>query len=362
MRVKKGEVDSCAEDEDEEEQVANTPKAISKKSTIKKWIKDKKTCLSGTLHRSPLDPLFDEMEHYVSALENGLKRVELQAELMVKNFERESNMWMEFGLGCDAVGHVDDFIGKSATTTSNGSAHNNDCGEGKETMGQKFHTASQTADALCSLHKKHHQTLLLHFLLPLRDHLKIIHAAKSALTKRANRRITYSTALGNVDSKKASLHKYRITQGIENKVLNAETSLSKAENELEAAKRSYDEVSDRVLREFDRFRTENAIMMHQTMMEFGRFQCEHSDEVARIWRFQKMEDKVVATTSGRCYVDAARVLMEANSNVGGGHIVNMPVNPPPPLPEDARLNEVQNGMETMGIQGTVRYRDPLPEE
>jgi hypothetical protein len=116
------------------------------------------------------------------------------------------------------------------------------------------------------------------------------------------------------------------------------------------------------LREFDRFRTENAIMMHQTMMEFGRFQCEHSDEVARIWRFQKMEDKVVATTSGRCYVDAARVLMEANSNVGGGHIVNMPVNPPPPLPEDARLNEVQNGMETMGIQGTVRYRDPLPEE
>jgi sorting nexin-1/2 len=272
MKVKKGEVDS-ADEEDEEEQVT-TPKA-SKKSTIKKWIKDKKTCLSGTLHRSPLDPLFDEMEHYVSALENGLKRVELEAEHMVKNCERESNMWMEFGLGCDAVGHVDDFIGQSATTSS-GSAPNDDCDEGNETIGQRFHTTSQTADALCTLYKKHQQALLLHFLLPLRDHLKIVHAAKSALTKRANRRITYSTALSNVDSKKALLHKYRITQGMENKILNAEASLSKVEIEMDTAKKSYDEVSDRVLREFDRFRAENAIMMHQTMMEFGRFQCEHS--------------------------------------------------------------------------------------
>lgn len=352
-RVKKGEID----DEDEEdENVVSTPKA-GKKSTIKKWIKDKKTCLSGTLHRSPLDPLFDEMEHYVSALEGGLKRVELQAEYMVKNCEREGSVWIEFGLANDAVGHVDDFIGQ----TTNEAASDDSAGQVKQTMGHAFHTTSQTSDALATLYQKHHQTLLQNFLLPLRDQLKIVQAAKSALTKRSNRRITYSTALSNVDSKKASLHKYRITQGMENKVLNAEASLSKAELEVETAKRNYDEVSERVLREFDRFRCENATMMHEIMAEFGRFQSEHSEEIARIWRSQHIKTGVVS--SGRNYVDAAKVLMEANSNVGGGgHIVNMPMNPPPPVPAENGVHGLQNAIETMGIQGAVRYRDPLPEE
>ena len=347
-RVRKGEEFDSEADVEEEEMVHTTPKT-SKKSTIKKWIKDKKTCLSGTLHRSPLDPLFDEMDHYVTALENGVKRVEMQAENIVKSLGQEASISMEFGLSCDAVAHVDDFIGNRLNQDTAG-----------PTVGQTFHTSSQTADALSALQQKHHQTLLLDFLIPLRDHLKMIHAARLALTKRSNRRITYSTALSNVDSKKGALHKYRITQGMENKVLNAESSLSKAELEVESAKRNYDDVSERVLREFDRFRYENGTMMHATMVEFGRVQMEYSAKVARIWSSQEFEQEI--GSSGRCYVEAARVLMDANRVVGGGHIVDMPMQSPPPVPvETTIISGLTNGMETMSIQGAVRYRDPLPE-
>ena len=357
-RVKKGE--SEVDEEVEEEELLQTKKE-SKKSTIKKWIKDKKTCIAGTLHRSPLDPLFDEMEHYVAALEGGLKRVELQAEMMVKSAEKGGQMWMEFGLGCDAVGHVDDFIGgqvTSSTTMESMTSIPHSSEDEKQNVGQTFHTTSQTADALCTLYQKQHQTLLLNFLLPLRDHLKMIHAAKTALTKRSNRRVTYSTALSNVDSKKGALQKYRITQGMENKILNAQTSLSKAELEVENAKRKYDEVSERVLREFDRFKNETAILMHETMIEFGRVQLEHVEEMTNLWRSQKIG---AIGHNGRCYVDAAKILMDANANVGGGHIVSMPANPPPPIPQE-EMGEVQNGIETLPIQGVVKYRDPLPEE
>ena len=340
--TQKGEDD---EDEMEEEQNIVLPKA-SKTSSIKKWIKDKKTCLSGSLHRSPLDGLYDEMEHYVSALEEGLRRLEVQAEVMRKNVEREGNIWMEIGLGCNAIGHVDDYIGSTQIK------------ENTTSVGHTFHTTSQTADALSTLYQNHHDTLLNNVLLPLRDRLKIIHGAKLALTKRSNRRVTYSTALSNLDSKKALLHKYRITRGLESKVLEAEASLSKAAMEVDVARREYDEVSERVLREFDRFKSENAIMMHETIIEFGRVQCMHSEEVASVWRLQTVPNEV--GDSGKCFVDAARVLMEANSN--GEHIVEMPVNPPPAVPETETQNSLMNELEALGIQGNVKYRDPLPGE
>lgn len=353
-RVKKGDVDV---EEELVEQFTNyeEPKVTSKtstKNTIKKWIKDKKTSLSGTLHRSPLDPLFDEMEHYISALESGLKRVELQTEHMVKNCEREGEMFMEFGLGSDAIGHVDDFIGGTAPVPSNTDKTQVDLSgdvtdRTKQSIGQTFHTISCTAYALSTIHRAHYQTLYLNFLLPLKDHLKLIQSAKSAITKRSNRRITYSTALANVDAKKASLHKYRITQGMENKIINAESSLSKAEAEVEIAKRNYDEVSDRVLREFDRFRNENAQGMHDIMIDFARVQVAFSEEVAKVWNlthFGKWE------SSGRCYVEAAKGLME------GSGAISMPMYPPPPVPD-----ALANGMESFALQGSVKYRE-LPEE
>jgi sorting nexin-1/2 len=306
------------EDDEEESSKVGT----SSKSSIKKWIKDKKTTLAGTLYRSPLDPLFDEMEQYISALESGLKRVEFQTEQMVKRCKKEGVTWMEFGLGCDAVGHVDDYIGRVNETDS----------KDKQTVGKTFHATSQTADALSTLHQNHHTTLLLHFLLPLRDHLKMIQSAKHSLSKRYNRRITYSTALSNVDAKKQALHKYQITQGCEHKVLNATTSLSKAEKEVEDAKRNYDEVSDRVIREFDRFRTDIGSMMHTTMVEFTRVQCEYSAEMARIWSGQTLVKEVEIGSRG--YVDAARGLTGS-----GVSLVSPPV------------------LEENGILGTVRYRD-----
>eukprot|EP00804_Cyclotella_cryptica_P008287 CCRYP_016486-RA/>CCRYP_016486-RA protein AED:0.15 eAED:0.15 QI:0/-1/0/1/-1/1/1/0/661 len=394
--------------------------------SLKKWIKEKKTTWAGTLHRSPLDPLFDEMEQYISALEVALKRIEVQAEQMVRHWERGGCMWMELGLGCDAVGHVDDFMGVGCTTpfrsvssccregcdtikdgndtipnnndNKNNSNNNNEVNhhhqQQQQGMGRTFHTTSSTALQLSTLHQTHHTTLHQSFLLPLRDHLKMIQSAKTAIAKRSHRRITYSAALSHVHSKKMSLHKYRITQGCENKILQAESSLAKAEGEARMAQKKYEEVTERVLREFDRFRREHSKLMRDTVVEFGRVQVEFWEEVARVWResVEKMEgesESVVGVTrdddggvasGGRCFVEAARKLMMEGTDgtsvgIGGARggpgtsgemqpngSGSMPMYPPPPVPEETQMNGLVNGVESMGIHGSVRYRDPLPDE
>ena len=40
----------------------------------------------------------------------------------------------------------------------------------------------------------------------------------------------------------------------------------------------------------------------------------------------------------------------------------MPSYPPPPVPKESQVNGVENGVESMGLHGSVQYRDPLPEE
>lgn len=353
---------------------------IHKKKGIKKWIKERKTNMQGTLVRSPDDVVFEEVSHFISALEAGLKRIEVQASAMVKRDKDASSCLLEFGLGCDALAHVDDEIN---STTSSGK----DDVDAETTPGsgisQTFRHVGKTADALSVLSADHYERELRCFAEPLKDHLKMIHAAKVALVKRHNRRITYSTCLNAVDSKKASLHRYRITPGQEGKAYGVESSLSRAEQSVIEARANYEEVSARVLREVDRFRRENAAAIYATMAEFARVQREHAERVCEAWKalVPQVEGIDAAEGHGGSFVRAAEKLRESGGNRPGlvasgeggaeataesaatqAETMPMPSYPPPPEPVANGVKNASNTMESSMLNGAVRYRDTLPEE
>lgn len=333
-------------------------KLSSKKQGIKKWLKEKKTTYTGSLIRSPDDAVFEQVTHYINALEAGLKRVEAEATAGVKRDKEVASSLLEFGLGCDAIAHVDDEI--------NGS------GVGEESKssgtGQTFRLIGKTADEISAISSEHYERELATFQEPLRDHLKMIHAVKIALSKRNNRRITYSTCLNAVDSKKASLHKHRINQE-SNKVLGVESSLSRAETNVIVAEANYKEVSARVLREVDRFRKENAVAMYATMADFAKMQKEYHNKMNDAWAavLPQIESCDATKFNGSSFAQAATDLREGKSNgivLAGTQSVevvtnqvgsmSMPSYPPPPEPS-------ANGMESsMLLNGAVRYRE-LPE-
>jgi len=348
----------------------------TKKGGIKKWIKERKTSMKGTVVRSPDDAVFEEVTHFVFALEAGLKRVEAQASAMLRRDRDISASFLEFGLGCDALAHMEDEVNGSGVEDESGASG----------IGQTFRLVGKTADAVSAISSSHYDRELRGFHEPLREHLKMVHAVKVALMKRNNRRITYSTCLNAVDSKKASLHRYRITPGQEGKAFGVESSLSRAETAVLTARNNYDEVSARVLREVDRFRRENAAAMYATMAEFARAQKEYHDGMNEVWGalVPRLEEVDAERFNGKSFAGAAAALREgrsfvggsgagASGSVGGGGVepvttqvenMAMPSYPPPPEPMPANngVDNSTNAMESSMLNGAVRYREPLPEE
>lgn len=165
---------------------------------------------------------------------------------------------------------------------------------------------------------------------------------------------------------------------MEGKAVGVETSLTKAEVAVEVARANYEEVSQRVLREVDRFRKENAATMYATMLEFAKAQKEHNDKMNDAWGalVPQLESVNVAEFSGSSFVQAAAVVKEKTGGFAvGGSVVDpgvqpvimqvqgMPSQPPPPEPTVAS-NGIHGmiGVDTSTLNGTVRYREPLPPE
>ena len=334
----------------------------TKKAGIKKWIKERKTSLKGTMVRSPDDAIFDEITNYISALEMGLKRIDTQTSSLIRRDKDVSTCMLEFGLGCEALCHIDDEINgvvseEDDTTISTG-------------IGQSFRQMGKTADEISKLSYEYYEKELSCFREPLRDHLKMIHAVKIALQKRHNRRVTYSTCINAVESKKASVHKYKITPGKEGKSVDAAASLARAEATVIVAKQNYEECSQRVLREVDRFRKENASYMYATMLEFAKVQKEHHDKMNNAWGslVPQLEglDASDSALRGKSFVEASAAASKNGSSSVETDVeaittdvqnIAMPSYPPPPEP-------TSNGMESSVLNEAVRYRavDPLPTE
>mmetsp|Transcript_19316 Transcript_19316/g.30213 ORF Transcript_19316/g.30213 Transcript_19316/m.30213 type:complete len:573 (+) Transcript_19316:87-1805(+) len=333
----------------------------TKKAGIKKWIKERKTSLKGTMVRSPDDAIFDEISNYISALEMGLKRIDTQTSSLIRRDKDVSTCMLEFGLGCDALCHIDDEI--------NGVISEEDDTTASTGIGQTFRQMGKTADEISKLSYEYYEKELSCFREPLRDHLKMIHAVKIALQKRHNRRVTFSTCINSVESKKASVHKYKITPGKEGKSLDAAASLARAEATLVVAKQNYEECSQRALREIDRFRKENAACMYATMLEFAKVQKEHHDKMNSAWGalVPQLEglDASDSALRGKSFVEASAAASKNNPTVDFDveaittdvQNMAMPSYPPPPEP-------TSNGLESSVLNEAVRYRtvDSLPSE
>ncbi len=102
---------------------------------------------------------------------------------------------LEFGLGFDDLCHIDDEI--------NGVISEGDDDTVSTGIGQTFRQMGKTADEISKLSYEYYEKELSCFRETLRDHLRMIQAVKIALLKRHNRRVTSSSCINAVESKKA---------------------------------------------------------------------------------------------------------------------------------------------------------------
>lgn len=231
-----------------------------KKDGIKKWFAETKTSISGDLVRSPDDDLFAEIESYIDGVEKQMKNVQGQATALVKKGKEIAHGLFEFGIAFNALGQSEaDALGKA--------------------LGQM----GQAADELSVTSLQHSEQEISKFEEPLRDYIKTIMAVKAALQKRHDKRLTYTTCLSEVATKRTSLAKLRATPGMEAKAYGAEMSLKRGEANAEIAREDFATVSQRVLREVDRFKREKADDMRRMVFDYISLNIEYNKKMETVW-------------------------------------------------------------------------------
>lgn len=243
-------------------QMGGPPQIMSppKKEGFKRWFAEAKTSISGDLVRSPDDELFEEIQRYVHGLDTQMKNVSTQASGLVRKGKEMANGLFEFGLAFNLLGQSE-----------------------ADALGDALCKLGETADRLSVLSAEHSDQEAMNFEDPLVDMIKMIHSVKLALHKRHEKRLTYSTCLQEVEAKNNQLAKYRAQIGMEGKAYATEMSLRRAQETAEIARNDFAAVSQRVLREVDRFKRETTEDMRRTVLEYIQLQVEYNKKMEQIW-------------------------------------------------------------------------------
>jgi sorting nexin-1/2 len=231
-----------------------------KKEGLKRWFAEAKTSIAGDLVKSPDDDLFDEISRYVHGLDSQMKNVSHQASALVRKGKEIANGLFEFGLAFNLLGQSE-----------------------ADALGDALGRMGDTADRLSVLSADHAEREMAQFEEPLQDYLKMIHAVKLALQRRHEKRLTYSTCLAEVEAKQVSLAKLQAQVGADAKAYAAEMSLRRAQQATEVARDDFATVSQRVLREVDRFKREKAEDMRRTVLDYINLQVEYNKRMEQIW-------------------------------------------------------------------------------
>mmetsp|Transcript_37333 Transcript_37333/g.52703 ORF Transcript_37333/g.52703 Transcript_37333/m.52703 type:complete len:467 (+) Transcript_37333:81-1481(+) len=263
-----------------------------KENSFKRWFAEAKTSISGDLVRSPDDDLFEEIQRYVHGLDTQMRNVSSQATGLVRKGKEIANGLFEFGLAFNLLGQSE-----------------------ADALGDALSKMGETSDRLSVLSADHAEKEMSQFEEPLQDYIKTIHAVKLALQRRHEKRLSYSTCLAEVESKQSALAKLRATPGQDAKAYSVEMSLRRAHEASHVAQEDFAAVSQRVLREVDRFKREKAEDMRRTVLDYINLQVEYNKKVEEIW--------------ATLIPQLERVQLDSNSNA------MMPPSQPPPQPPAA---------------------------
>lgn len=309
-----------------------------KKDGIKKWFAETKTSISGDLVRSPDDDLFLEIDRYIEGLEKQMKNVQTQATGLVKKGKEIANGLFEFGLAFNILGQSE-----------------------ADDLGSALSKMGSTADELSAVCMDHAQKEMAQFEEPLKDYLKTIYAVKLALQKRHDRRLTYTTCLSEINSKRTNLARLRATPGSEAKAYGVEMSLRRGEAAADAAREEFATVSQRVLREVDRFKREKGDEMKRVVLDYINLQIDYNKKMESVWAelLPKLEEVQGSHSTG---LEAFSACPSPNMKSMSGVISDTPTSGREKLAlQQISASNVNTHMDhhqnMLGLEGSVQYRD-----
>ena len=278
-----------------------------KKDGIKQWFAETKTSIQIStmggvdLVQSPDDALFDEMDRYVTNLDSQMKNVLAQATALVRRGKELANGFYELGMAFN-------LLSQSESCGSPSSSN-----EAMDYLATALSKMGVTADELSAITAEQSDKEESNFEAMLRDYIRTIQSVKRALEKRSEKRLTYTTCIHEVQTKSMAVEKVRGLPGKEDKAYQAQASLVRSQEAAEAAREEFATVSQRILREMDRFKREKADDMRYTVLDYIEIQIQYNARMEKIWadlipqleQLSRNSDEAAAISAGGDHVHQA---------------------------------------------------------
>ncbi|KAI9918456.1 hypothetical protein PsorP6_011961 [Peronosclerospora sorghi] len=244
----------------------------SQRGALFQWLDDTMSTLSSTwipstttLPKTPADLEVDDVMAYIEGLEPIMTGLHKHAHGLTKRAREIADGLFEFGVSLT-------LLGKS---------------EANPSLQEGLRHIGQCSDQLSMLAAEHAEREALHFEEPIFDYIRLVGAVKAALHKRHEVRCAYGAAVEELEAKEAVLGKLVKTSrgaAVDDKVQLAETDVRRAQQHVEDTKLEHDIVTERVLREVERFKREKLVDFKHIILDYIQMQIEYSKKVEDEWQ------------------------------------------------------------------------------
>ena len=201
------------------------------------------------IEKSPSDLKIEEILEYLNQLETHMCNVSKNTSLVVKRNRDMGNALFEFGQAFTWLGQ------------SEGDA-----------LGTALVQVGNAADQLSVTSTEYAETEALHLEEPIQEYYRYVGSVKATIYRRQAKRGDYINALADLEAKQQSYTKAVSMPGKEDKAAQKQKELEEAQVVVEATKKELDDVTDVLLNEFDKFKSEKAADIKALLANFAKMQ------------------------------------------------------------------------------------------
>jgi sorting nexin-1/2 len=226
--------------------------------SLTSWLENKVNALTSSnsqagLEKNAADLKFEEILQYITHLETQMSSVSKHTTTLVKHNRVMANALFEFGQAFTWLGQSEgDALGAALTQMGN-------------TADQLSVLATENAEA---------ESILLDE--PLEEYVRLLSSVKIAMKRRQDKKNAYVNAILDLEAKQAAYNKVLGVAGKEESA-NAKLALvEKSQSLVDNTRLEYEEVSERLLEEFDRFKREKAEDVKLILLNYVNLQVTRS--------------------------------------------------------------------------------------
>lgn len=137
-----------------------------------------------------------------------------------------------------------------------------------ESISFGFSQLATSLDQLYGLTEKHADSETINFAEPLQEYSRMLGSIKAAVHQRQEKKNMYLQAMGDVDAKQAAHRKVMGVPGKESQAKAKEQAVINSQEACEQARKEFERVTERLLTEFEVFKTQKGIDLKDTLLSY----------------------------------------------------------------------------------------------